>query len=63
VVVKDTIFQEKRTDESKPLRKKDVVAGIINEIEKIGVKRLSDNLKVLDAQAICETLKIDFKVR
>lgn len=62
VVVKDNTFQEKRTDESKPLRKKDVVAGIVNEIEKIGVKRLSDSLKVVDSQTICETLNIDFKV-
>ena len=61
-VVKDSVFNEKRTDDTKALKKKDVIAGIVNEIEKIGVKRMSDSLHVADAQAICETLEVDFKV-
>ncbi len=43
-------------------KKKEIIADIMEDIEKFGFKNLILNLKVADAQEICETLKVDFEV-
>jgi hypothetical protein len=61
--VREQLYKQVYKHETpKERTKKQVVEDLSNGVERIGFKRLVGNLKVVDAQTICETLGIDFKV-